>query len=71
MTVNGNGTVNQSHNNPTGIRTARGTVTEDGILFLRFDGGAEENGHFNAETGNYSGSWSHTSISGRSFGTKD
>lgn len=70
MYVTGDGRVSQTHitNNDPG--TGGGTVTEDGILNLTYDGGGTETGQFFA-TGNYRGEATHGSAVAESRGTKD
>ncbi len=71
MYVNGDGTVTQTHNNSHGAGTGSGTLTEDGLLDLKYDGGGEETGVFNANSGFYSGTATHGALIADSFGTKD
>ena len=42
MNVTGDGQVNQTHENTHGPGTGIGTITEDGILSLTYDGGGTE-----------------------------
>ena len=71
MYVNGDGTVTQSHNNSHGAGSGSGTITEGGVLDLKYDGGGEETGVFNANSGTYSGTATHGALIADSFGTKD
>ncbi len=71
MEVTGDGRVNQTHDNTLGGEgTGSGSITEDGILYLTYDGGAIETGNFNA-SGAYSGTVRHGALTADSFGRKD
>jgi len=71
MNVTGDGQVNQTHENTHGPGTGIGTITEDGILSLTYDGGGTETGTFDAQSGTYSGNATHGSLTADSFGIKD
>jgi hypothetical protein len=72
MVVTGDGRVNQTHDNTLGGAegTGIGSITEDGILYLTYDGGGIETGNFNA-SGTYSGAARHGTLTADSFGRKD
>ena len=74
--VTGNGTLTGSALVSTGaMHTKRGTVSESGVVNVTISNGGSATGQFNAETGDYTGTWQNNDpnnpLSGTSTGTKE